>query len=218
MADAIKNSCNGFIYRYSTEAGVSDILITSDHFGLGRKSRLAARNQSSIPNPEWLKMQGLQWSPAFTSLVGIGQGAVEISPLQMATIYSTFANGQFVHEPNWELTAAPNVISDFADLPDYKPATFELIHEGLRASVNDPGGTGANANSANFVIAGQTGTVLTGNPKIPVNAWFCGFAPFENPTVAVTVFVKDGVSGNATAAPVAKEVIEFALKNTPPNS
>ncbi|MGY8644344.1 MAG: hypothetical protein ACKVJU_25025 [Verrucomicrobiales bacterium] len=56
LADAIKNNCNDFIYRYSTEVGISEILIASDHFGLGQKSRLAARNQSSIPDPEWLKM------------------------------------------------------------------------------------------------------------------------------------------------------------------
>jgi len=58
----------------------------------------------------------------------------------MAKIYSTFANGRFVYEPNCEPTAALDVISDFADLTEYKPATFEVIREGLRASVNDLGG------------------------------------------------------------------------------
>jgi len=68
------------------------------------------------------------------------------------------------------------------------------------------------------VIAGQIETVQTGDPKKPINAWFCGFAPYDNPSVAIAVFVKNGVSGNSTAAPIAREVLEFALKNSPTDS
>ena len=76
--------------------------------------------------------------------------------------------------------------------------------------VQEPGGTGSNAQTEAVEIAGKTGTAQTGNPKNPTNAWFIGFAPYENPMLAVCVFVENGL-GNRDAAPIAREVLTRSL-------
>lgn len=220
LSSAIKVSCNGFFYRYANHAGIRDIQTMADLLGLARVTgiEVTGENPGNIPNPEWLRMQGLLWSDAFTALVSIGQGATEVTPLQMASVTSTVANGGKVWQPRLVrkvvdkdgTVVKPDLPILRADLTreGLKPEHIELVKRGMWRVVNEPGGTAGRARSELTVISGKTGTAQTANPKQPTNAWFIAFAPYDNPEVAVCVFVENGNSGGGAASPIAKNIID----------
>lgn len=220
LSSAIKVSCNGFFYRYANDTGIRNIQTMTNLLGLGRLTgiELTGENPGNIPNPEWLRMQGLVWSDAFTALVSIGQGATEVTPLQMATVAATVANGGKVYQPR---IVKKVVDRDGTIVKEDDPILrADLTREGLTAEdvetvkrgmwrvVNEAGGTAGRAASSLTVLSGKTGTAQTANPKQPTNAWFISFAPYDEPEIAVCVFVENGNSGGGAASPIAKNIIE----------
>jgi penicillin-binding protein 2 len=220
LSGAIKVSCNGFFYRYANHTGIRNIQTMTNLLGLGRTTgiEITGENPGNIPNPEWLRMQGLLWSDAFTALVAIGQGATEASPLQMASVTATVANGGKVYQPRLIKKVSEKngtIVKD--DIPILK---HDLTEEGLTAEhlntvkrgmwrvVNEAGGTAGRAKSELTVLSGKTGTAQTANPNQPTNAWFISFAPYDNPEIAVCVFVENGNSGGGAASPIAKNIID----------
>ncbi len=223
LSSAIKVSCNGFFYRYANHTGIRNIQTVTNLLGLGRLTGLevTGENPGNVPNPEWLRMQGLLWSDAFTALVSIGQGAFEVSPLQMASVTATVANGGKVYQPR---LVRKVVGKDGAVAKDDQPVLkADLTREGLTAEqievvkhgmwrvVNEGGGTAGRARSELTVISGKTGTAQTANPRQPTNAWFISFAPYDEPEIAVCVFVENGNSGGGAASPIAKNIIDNAM-------
>ena len=220
LSSAIKVSCNGFFYRYANHAGIRNIQTVTNLLGLGRVTgiEVTGENPGNIPSPEWLRMQGLVWSDAFTALVSIGQGATEVSPLQMASVTATVANGGRVYQPrivrkvvNKDGTVAkPDAPVLRADLTreGLKPEHIEIVKHGMWRVVNEAGGTAGRAKSELTVLSGKTGTAQTANPLQPTNAWFISFAPYDNPEVAVCVFVENGNSGGGAASPIAKNITD----------
>tara|TARA_R110002096_G_scaffold33146_25_gene95935 strand:- start:522 stop:2699 length:2178 start_codon:yes stop_codon:yes gene_type:complete len=217
---ALKVSCNGFFYRYANHTGIRNIQTMTNLLGLGQKTgiKITGENPGNIPNPEWLRMQGLLWSDAFTALVAIGQGATEASPLQMASVTSTVANGGKVFQPRiikkviekegkvvWE--EPPKLKYDLTK-EGLTPDQLEMVKRGMWRVVNEGGGTAGRAKSQFTVLSGKTGTAQTANPIQPTNAWFISFAPYEKPELAVCVFVENGNSGGGAASPIAKYIIE----------
>ncbi|HRQ87763.1 MAG TPA: penicillin-binding transpeptidase domain-containing protein [Bacteroidia bacterium] len=223
LSSAIKVSCNGFFYRYANDTGIRNIQTITNLLGLGKATgiELTGENPGNIPNPEWLRMQGLLWSDAFTALVSIGQGATEASPLQMASVTATVANGGRVYQPRIVKKIVDKdgtVVRDDtpilrADLTreGLTPERLETVKRGMWRVVNDPGGTAGRAKSELTVISGKTGTAQTANPRQPTNAWFIAFAPYDNPELAVCVFVENGNSGGGAASPIAKNIIDNAM-------
>lgn len=223
LSSAIKVSCNGFFYRYANDTGIRNIQTMTSLLGLGRVTgiEVTGENPGNIPNPEWLRMQGLLWSDAFTALVSIGQGATEVTPLQMASVTASVANGGKVYQPRIVRKVAGKdgaVVKDDtpvlrADLTreGLSPEQVELVKRGMWRVVNEGGGTGGRARSELTVISGKTGTAQTANPLQPTNAWFVSFAPYDNPEVAVCVFVENGNSGGGAASPIAKNIIENVM-------
>lgn len=222
LSTAIKVSCNGFFYRYANHTGIRNIQTMTDLLGLGKKTgiKITGENPGNIPNPEWLRMQGLLWSDAFTALVSIGQGATEASPLQMASVTATVANGGTVYEPRiikkvvekngevvWE--EPPKVKAELTK-EGLTADQIELVKRGMWRVVNEGGGTAGRAKSEFTVLSGKTGTAQTANPKQPTNAWFISFAPYDDPKYAVCVFVENGNSGGGAASPIVKRIIEDA--------
>jgi len=223
LGSAIKVSCNGFFYRYANHTGIRNIKTMTNLLGLGRKTgiKITGEKPGNIPDPEWLRMQGLLWSDAFTALVSIGQGATEATPLQMASVAATVANGGKVYQPR----IIEKVVEKNGEVVWNEPAElkYDLTREGLTADqvetvkrgmwrvVNESGGTAGRARSELTVLSGKTGTAQTANPVQPTNAWFIAFAPYENPELAVCVFVENGKSGGGAASPIAKHIIENAV-------
>ncbi|MDF1810767.1 MAG: penicillin-binding transpeptidase domain-containing protein, partial [Verrucomicrobiales bacterium] len=226
LSNSIKRSCNGFYYRYANHTGIDNITKMTRMLGMGRVTgiRVTGEKPGTIPNPEWLRQKGLNWSPAFTALTSIGQGFTEATPLQMASVTATVANGGKVYQPRivkrvmdreglLVLDEPPKVNYDLTR-EGVTSAQIEIVRRGMWRVVNESGGTAGRAKSPITTISGKTGTAQTGNAKEPTNAWFIAFAPYENPEIAVCVFVQNGNSGGAAASPIAKNIIEnyFALK------
>jgi len=223
VSAAIKVSCNGFFYRYANDVGIRNIQTMTDLLGLGRPTGIETTGEKpgSIPNPEWLRMQGLIWSDAFTALVAIGQGATEASPLQMASVTATVANGGKVYQPRLVKRIAERNGTVVWEEP--AKLKYDLLQEGLTAEqvelvkhgmwrvVNEGGGTAGRAASKFTVLSGKTGTAQTANPLQPTNAWFISFAPYDNPEIAVCVFVENGNSGGGAASPIAKNIIDSVI-------
>ncbi|MDF2374890.1 MAG: penicillin-binding protein 2 [Verrucomicrobiales bacterium] len=223
VSSAIKVSCNGFFYRYANHTGIRNIQTMTNLLGMGRKTgiKITGENPGNIPNPEWLRMQGLLWSDAFTALVSIGQGATEASPLQMASVTASASNGGRVYRPRiikkvvekngeivWE--EPPELKADLTK-EGITAEQIEVVKRGMWRVVNEGGGTAGRAKSDFTVLSGKTGTAQTANPVQPTNAWFIAFAPYDEPRYAVCVFVENGNSGGGAASPIAKNIIDNAI-------
>lgn len=223
LSQAIKYSCNAFFYQYANACGIKDIQEMAGLLGLGRKTGIEVTGESpgNIPGPQWLRMQGLMWSDAFTALVAIGQGATETTPLQMASVTSTVSNGGRVFQPRLvERVAERDGKIVFREPPKIKHDLtkegltregVETVKRGMWRVVNESGGTAPRAKSEITTISGKTGTTQTGKPNEPTNAWFIAYAPYDTPELAVCVFVHNGFSGGRAASPIAKNIIDETM-------
>ena len=147
--------------------------------------------------------------------LGIGQGEVGVSPIQMVRYASAWANGGTLQQPH-AVNAIRNKRTNHIETIEHKtksvgidPEIIAMIREGMRRVVNEPGGTGSAARIPGIVVAGKTGTAQ--NPHGKDHAWFIGFAPFDHPKIAVAVIVENVGFGATYAAPIAKKIIERYL-------
>ena len=181
----------------------------------------------------WASKNRGPWTPSETAYISMGQGICAATPLQICMLAAAVGNGGKVYQPtlidHYEEFQydrdgrRQKVISEFkpklrADLLTMgaKQRDIDNIREGMRRVVNDKGGTGSAARSEMCIVAAKTGTAQKkGEGKragIPDNrAWFMSFAPYEKPTLAVTVMVMNGEAGGKVSAPIAKRVIERTL-------
>ena len=223
---AIKTSCNGFFYRYGNATGIDNILKVSKWMGLGARSGIPLNNEDPgfIPSPQWKRVQGLgNWGEADTAQVSIGQGATEATPLQMAMVASTIANGGKYYRPRLinktveggkEKFKASEVQYDLTKLgiPSEK---IEICRSGMWDVVNEIRGTAGRGKSKIVQLSGKTGTAQTGRKRAngmnETNAWFISFAPYDKPKLAVCVMVENGKAGGTVCAPIAKRIIDAIM-------
>lgn len=233
LTDAIKVSCDSFFYQYGNAAGIESIDTTGDMMGLGKQASLPITSEQPgvLPGPEWMQIHypRERWSQAYTANVSIGQGYVLASPLQMAMAYATVANGGVSYYPRLVdkvlnqdgspllndkgQVAVPLTPRVHADLRrDFTRDQIELVRRGLWKVVNEEGGTGGKARIPGVQVAGKTGTAQAmTNGKKDTIAWFCSFAPFDNPKYAIAVMVQGGEHGGSVAAPIATRILERTL-------
>ena len=169
------------------------------------------------------------WVTGDTYNMSIGQGFVLATPLQVLNATAAVANGgtlyhpQLVHEiidsnGNTVRAFAPDVIRQVP----VSAQNLELVRQGMRGAVAGPAGTAHAINVPGVAVAGKTGTAeyfidrnKDGLPdrdregNLPTHAWFTAFAPYNNPEIAVVVFVFGGGEGSATAIPVANEILSY---------
>lgn len=222
LSEAIKRSCNCFFYQYGNATGIETIVRITSLLGLGHKTGIPLEGESPgmVPSPQWLKLQGLRWSDAFTAMTAIGQGFAEATPLQMASVACTVANGGLVYQPR---LVRKIVEKDGTVLVEDKPVLkvslpeagitaeqVEDVKRGMWKAVNEDGGTAGRARMEAFTVAGKTGTAQTGRVAEPTDAWFICFAPYEEPEYAIAVYVHNGDSGGKAAAPIAANVLKQA--------
>jgi penicillin-binding protein 2 len=224
LTEAIKNSCDAFFYQYGNAAGIEAIDAVGKTLGLGEASGIELTNEATgiLPSPEWLKSNHNQrWSQGQTANSAIGQGYVLASPLQMAMIAATVANGGVSYQPSLvyqiqegDGTAVrrPEIIR--GDLTKENKLTadqIEIVRKGMWRVVNDSG-TGTRAKVPGVTVAGKTGTAQAWTEgKKDDNAWFIAFAPYEHPKLALAVLVQGGKAGGEVAAPIAAKIIEECL-------
>jgi penicillin-binding protein 2 len=138
--------------------------------------------------------------------LAIGQGEVLVTPLQMAQFTATLANRGLLRIPHLgyklvnPLTNEENIFEIKSEqIPGIRSAVYDVILEGMREVVD--GGTGGWALLYGIPSAGKTGTAQ--NPHGDDHAWYIGFAPFDEPEIAICVMVENGGSGGGVAAPIA---------------
>jgi penicillin-binding protein 2 len=229
LSDAIMRSCNCYFYQYGNAAGIDNITKACKMLGVGERTGIELEEEQSgvLPNPQWLQMNKPleRWSNGFTANTSIGQGFVLATPLQMASVVATVANGgksfrphllkRVVNGTEVVLEKKPDARADM-EKEGYTGQEIEMIRKGMWKVVNAPNGTAKSAQIKNVEVAGKTGTaqfwrVEKGQKSKDNHTWFISFAPYLNPKFAVCVLVQGGYSGGGTAAPVATRVMEQAL-------
>ena len=234
VSDAIKVSCNYFFYEMGYRTGIEGIDKYVRMFGLGSKTgvELPGEKAGIIAGPEYSASIKGEWYPGNTLQAAIGQSAFSFTPLQMANYIATLANEGIKNRPHilrkvttWNGKPIDDnktkslLVSKIGDEVNDPPKKLDInreyldeVFKGMASVTGDAGGT-AYATFANFPIkiAGKTGTVqVSGKYKNGVkksdNAWFVGFAPYDNPQIAVAVLIEHGGHG-AYTAPVARDIL-----------
>jgi len=195
------------------------ILIGLTGVGFGKRYGIVDNEgEGVLPSSSWLSATrpGGKWSDGRTASVSIGQGRVLVTPLQMAVLAATVGNVGKVPQPS--LLKNEGKARWRADLiAERLPATeIEQLREGMRLVVNSDSGTGKAAKSDQVIIAGKTSTaqnwrMVDGHRVADKNAWFMGFAPFDQPTLAFAILKQGGKSGGGDCGPIAKRIVEEAL-------
>jgi penicillin-binding protein 2 len=240
LREAIMHSCNVYFYSLGELLKVDTIHKWADRLGLvGRTGiDLPSEDASVIPSEQWKRDRfNERWYPGDTISVAIGQGYVTVTPVALARMMATVANGGTLVTPHviravdqgagagWERTASTNVVPPVSLTPDMIGA----VRDGLWLAVNGPTGTARGAKLDGYDIAGKTGTAqvisldaakaVAGRTTRDLrhHGWFVFFAPKENPEVAGVVFVEHGATSGA-ATPIVRHVMDtyFAKKEGRP--
>ena len=233
MRQAIEKSCNVYFYTLGNMVGIDKLHKWATLLGLGEKTGIDLPNEIEgiMPSTAWKQARfGEKWYAGETISVSIGQGYVSVTPIQLAVMMSTVANGGTRVTPH--LLRAEDTGNGWKPIPPppaksvvkFKPETVAALHEGLWMVVNGAG-TGGRGRIQGRNVAGKTGTAqvisLTGakaargrtEMDLRDHGWFVFFAPHDNPEVAGVVFAEHSEHGYL-AAPIAKYVMEtyFAKK------
>ena len=173
-----------------------------------------------MPTTKWKRLNyGESWTTGDTYNLAIGQGFVLTTPLQMLNATCAVANGGTLYRPQIIreiIDADGNVVRPFQPRIirrlEVSPEVLAVVQQGLRAAVAE-GGTAPLANLPEIEVAGKTGTAEYGVPDEhgvrPTHAWFTAYAPYNDPEVAVIVFVEGGGEGSSTAAPIAAKILRY---------
>jgi|KBSSwiStaDraftv2_1062776.scaffolds.fasta_scaffold26428_5 penicillin-binding protein 2 len=237
LRHAIEQSCDVFFYTVADKVGVDKINKWATLVGLGVKSGIDLPNEVEglVPSTEWKRLHTKEkkWYAGETISVGIGQGAVAVTPVSMAVYMATLANGGTRVTPHllkavddgtgWKPVPTPKPQSQV----EIDPGKLQAIRDGMWMVVN-AAGTGGRARIPMMDVAGKTGSaqVISNTGRVAAarsgkdlrdNGWFVFFAPRDKPEVAGVVFLEHGIHG-ANAARVAHHILDtfFAKKQGRP--
>jgi len=237
LRHAIQQSCDVYFYTVANMVGVDKINKWATALGMGVMSGIDLPNevQGLVPSTEWKREKMHEkWYAGETISVGIGQGAVSVTPVSMAVYMATLGNGGTRITPHllksiddgsgWKPVAPPAPQGKL----EIDPEKLRAIKDGMWMAVNEPGGTGGAAKIPGHDVSGKTGTaqVISNQGKAAAgktekdlrdNGWFVFFAPRDNPQIAGVVFLEHGVHGG-NAALVVHHILDtfFAKKDGRP--
>ncbi|HPG40362.1 MAG TPA: penicillin-binding protein 2 [bacterium] len=218
LTDAIKMSCNVYLYNVSLGVDVNTWARFACEFGFGRVTGidLPGEKAGNVPDSTYLNntYQKTGWTRGMLLNLGIGQGDLLTTPLQMAQFAMILANSgmwytphlvkRFVDTQNRDIPGDSVKVYQTGSISAH---TYAIIRNGMRLVVNGDRGTGRASRLPDIEVAGKTGTAQ--NPHGEDHAWFIGFAPFERPEVAFCVFIENGGGGGAQAAPIAHDLLQM---------
>jgi penicillin-binding protein 2 len=238
LSKGIYQSCDVFFYTLAQKLGIGTIAKYATAFGLGQKTGIDLPQEVSgiMPSEEWkLRNYRQKWFAGETISVGIGQGAIATTPVQLARAIGAIASGGRMVRPHVinPTELPPNVIPA-SNVPDevtipIDPQNWETITDAMAGVVN-PGGTAALSHLQGIDFAGKTGSAQTisnalkakmgamGKSKFKDNGWFAGVEPRRNPEIVVCVLLEEGEHGYLaarTAAQVIKAYVEKKQKLQP---
>lgn len=220
LTDGIKNSCNIYFYQVGKLMGIEEIAKYARMLGLGALTGidLPGEKEGLVPDPDWKRrVRNEPWYPGETISVSIGQGPLQVTPLQIAACTALIANrGKGVTPYFYKKKGSSRIEEKRVEIHE---SVFNKVITGMWKSVND-GGTGRAAKVMDFDVCGKTGStqvVSTATAEklgkkekiVKTHSWFTGFAPRENPEIVVTILVEYGGTGGATAAPLARSIFSL---------
>ena len=228
FANAIMNSCNPYFYE-AFKATINnrkfgDIKKGYEYWkdmtyklGLGHtfNTDIPYERPGNIPTREYYdKMYKGQWNSVTIRSLGIGQGEVLLTPLQLANIAATIANEGFYYPPHLikgfgDGTPIPEVMTTKM-VPGIDQRHFKVMKAGLRTVFSGPAGTARRYEMPDITQCGKTGTAQ--NPHGNHHSLFIAFAPAENPKIALSVIIENGGYGATWAAPIASLMIERYIR------
>ena len=230
VSDAIKHSCNYFFYETGDRMGIDNLAKYASYFGLGKKTgiELPSETAGTLASKETkMEKTGEQWYAGEITSAAIGQSYNNFSPLQMTKYISMLANGGKDIKPtiiktirnvdgsevsreeiNGYVNEKLGLAEDTSEDLPINQANLDAVLEGMRSVTSETGGTAYSIfRGFNIEVGGKTGSAETSTGD--VNAWFVGFAPFDNPEIAIVIMVENGGHGNYTAEFVRDIMAEY---------
>jgi len=214
---AIRESCDVFFYTVGNKMGIDTIAKYGEMAGLGHRTGIDLPHEAEgiMPSTRWKqRLFREKWYVGETISVAIGQGALTVTPLQLASAIGGIAMGGIWHTPHMVKESPAMQPARKSDL------NFENVSKvinGMYGVVNEGGGTGSSARIPGINVCGKTGSAqLVSNQYLAGrkasgdqadNGWFVGFAPKEAPEIVVVALIENGVHGSA-AAPIVRDVIK----------
>ena len=238
ISKAIYQSCDVFFYTLAEKLGIERIAKYATMLGLGQKTGIDLPQEVSgvMPSEEWkIRNFKQKWFAGETISVGIGQGAVAATPIQMARAIGAIASGGHMVRPHvTNPTDLPPGVVQASNVPDeitvpIDPKNWEIITDAMAQVVN-PIGTAPSAHLQNIDFAGKTGSAQTisntlkaklgaeGKAKFKDNGWFVGVEPRRNPEIVVCTLLEEGEHGYLaarTAAKLIKAYVDKQHRNPP---
>jgi penicillin-binding protein 2 len=235
MYRAVVQSCDVFFYTLGLRLGPDRLAKVEKEAGLGTITGidLPGERKGLVPDTEWKQtVMKDRWYDYESVILGIGQGAVHLTPLEMAVGYAAIATGGQVMRPQ----VATKVVRMDGKTEERAPERMravpwnaqnvEFVRKALAGVVNDYG-TGGAAKLPGVTVAGKTGTAQVASVKgkmiksedlpyqIRDHAWFVAFAPVEDPQICVAAMVEHGGHGGSAAAPIVKAVMQEYFRTLP---
>jgi len=215
---AIVHSCDVFFYTIGKELGIDKISHYAAALGLGKPTGidLPGEEPGLVPSEEWVeRVFHHKWYAGSTISVAIGQGATEVTPIQIAYAIGGIAMGGVFKQPHLLMTDQPVPEVDFPLQPD----TVEQVTQGMYGVMNEQGGTGYALRLENVEFCGKSGTAqlmsyeagsrVGGREGKLTNGWFVGYAPRKNPEIVVAVIVQGSTEhGGTTAGPIVRDIVK----------
>ena len=227
VSEAIQHSCNYFFYEVGDRIGIDTLSKYSYYLGLGHKTGIELKGEISgvLASNQIAEQENRVWNPGETISAAIGQSYNTFTPLQMARYVAMIANrgkkldvtivksivrpdGSEVPRDEYEnyVNGKLGLTPDNTEEMTFKEENINAILEGMRGVTSESGGTAYSTfRNFNIEVGGKTGSAQTGIEG-KTNAWFVGFAPFDDPEIAIVVFVRNGEHGSYTAE-VARDII-----------
>ncbi len=231
---AIPWSCDVFFYTLAARMGIEKIAYWATRFGIGQKTGIDLPDEMSgtMPSPEW-KMRNYheKWYPGEVTSVGIGQGAVAVTPIQLLRAIAGITSGGVFKRPHVVFPGEVPADVRQSILDSYpgsgnqtvpiSPDIWETVTDAM-AAVTEPGGTAAASHLQGIDFAGKTGSAQTMSNALAQklghahtvndNAWFVGITPRRNPDIAVVVLWEGGKEGPLSAHLVAQVIAAYVDK------
>lgn len=239
LRKAITESCDVFFYDLALTLGIDNMSSFLSYFGLGKKTGIDLRGELSGLNPsrEWKRRnRNLPWFPGETLITGIGQGFMLTTPLQLASATAAISMQGKRYKPHMVYAIqneqnSPLIKTESKSLeavPISEEKNWKTIISAMKNVVHGLHGTARSINQGlKYSVAGKTGTAQVFGiaqdaeykkeeiaKKLQDHALFIGFAPYENPRIAVALIVENGGHGGSAAAPIVRKVMDEYLLNS----
>jgi penicillin-binding protein 2 len=240
LIGAIQHSCNVYFWELAQRIGIDRIAQVAREFGFGTPTNLGINGDSGgrIPTKAWYEEKQGRYRVGYATNAATGQGDVEVTVLQTAMAYATLANGGTLFVPQVvervEATDGRTIVAyqpKVAHDVKIPPDALDIWRRGMWKVTNEAGGTAFDHGKVDVVtVMGKTGTAeirtrhkkeeeerdVEGYHPTRSHAWFAGWAPAEDPEIAIVVFIEHGGSGGRVAWPIAKQILESYFTKVSP--